>query len=236
MIDQLCNYFNHTHGGEILDVATGKGDFIPVLKTVFKSFDVIIGIDESNRELRKAASRFREKNILFVKQNSYQLDFPDQSFDHISMGNSLHHFNHVARCLNEICRVLKTTGKVIITEIFSDVPSPDQRAGITIHDFFAEIDRALGFEHHCVFSRREIFDLIRDSRLEPIHDFIAESHVRPTDNEAEQMTTLLEKRLQQLRSHADKSKFRHQAGQIRELINRAQMVPPTTLVIIAERR
>jgi ubiquinone/menaquinone biosynthesis C-methylase UbiE len=233
MVEHLREYFSACEGGDILDVATGKGDFIDVLKTVFKSFDVIIGVDGSRRVLQGARTRFPEENIMFVRQDCYRLDFPAHSFHHISIANSLHHFEHVDRCLAEISRVLKEDGKVIITETFNDTADPDQLAGIKVHDFFAGIDRALGFEHRCLFSKQEIFDLLDGSKLRPVHDFIAGSHVQPGADEAERAGRLLERRLKQVRAHPNGAEFREKAEQVREWLDHAKMVPLSTLVIIA---
>ena len=161
------------------------------------------------------------------------MDFPDHSFDHISIGNALHHLDRVDDCLREISRVLKRDGKIIITETFSDVPDPGQRLSIKIHDFFAEIDQASGIPHQCMFAKQKIVDLIRQSNLEPVYDFISESHVQPGENEAERVVKLLKKRLRQVSHHPDAVKFREKARQLEESIKNTPMAPPPTLVIVA---
>ena len=81
-------------GGNVLDVATGSGEFIQLIKS-FKSFDKITAIDTEEKFGKYIKKRFPDDNIEFLKMDSSKLDFPDEYFDTVCISNSLHHMKEL---------------------------------------------------------------------------------------------------------------------------------------------
>ena len=52
--------------------------------------------------------------------NAESLEFSDNSFDTVSMAYAVHHINKIDKALDEIQRVLKPGGNLIIQEEISD--------------------------------------------------------------------------------------------------------------------
>lgn len=51
---KIAESLKRISGGNLLDAATGDGDFIQVLMTTLKEYESVIGIDRSQKEIDKA--------------------------------------------------------------------------------------------------------------------------------------------------------------------------------------
>ena len=103
----------------ILDVATGTADV--ALETAKKLRpEKIIGIDISTDMLaigRQKISRRGLNNIITVEEgDSENVPFPDNTFDAITVAFGVRNFEHLEKGLQEMRRVLKPGGKVVILE------------------------------------------------------------------------------------------------------------------------
>ncbi|MGM9735118.1 MAG: bifunctional demethylmenaquinone methyltransferase/2-methoxy-6-polyprenyl-1,4-benzoquinol methylase UbiE [Candidatus Cryptobacteroides sp.] len=125
---------------KILDVACGTGDFTIAIarKAMMKHADnscchtAITGLDLSEGMLeigrRKVSeSGFRPDEddecvrVNLVQGDCEALPFADRSFDRVSVGFGVRNFEHLEIGLQEIFRVLKPDGKLVILEL--SVPS-----------------------------------------------------------------------------------------------------------------
>jgi demethylmenaquinone methyltransferase/2-methoxy-6-polyprenyl-1,4-benzoquinol methylase len=102
----------------ILDVATGTGDFaIALLKL---NPEKIVGIDISTEMLKvgkqKIMDKKLEKQIELLEGDSLAIPFPDQSFDVVTVAFGVRNFENLQKGLNEINRVLKPEGRLLILE------------------------------------------------------------------------------------------------------------------------
>lgn len=126
--------------GEILEIGTGKGHFTLVLAKHGYNF---ISIDISKQEQEIAMLNLRyfglEKQVIFKIEDAECLSFPSQSFDTIFSVNVFHHLEKPAAVLNEIIRLLRHDGKVVLSdfnekgmEIINSCHSVEGRR----HDYF----------------------------------------------------------------------------------------------------
>ena len=146
-------------GGRALDVATGEGGFIKTLVRNLKSYVEIIGIDII-RPSKASESVFYTDAVRFVQMDAERLGFGNETFDTLSISNSLHHLDDILRCVGEIMRVTKAGGHLIIRETHRDTQTEPQLADVYLHHWVAEIDSALGHTHNKTFTRQELVDLI----------------------------------------------------------------------------
>jgi ubiquinone/menaquinone biosynthesis C-methylase UbiE len=111
----------HLHGGLVLDVATGNGNFIHFLLDGLQDFTEIIGIDTNDRFAALFARDFIDKsNIRFEKMDAFTPGFPAAFFDTISISNSPHHFNDPYTVLDKIIYILRPGGHLVIAEMYRD--------------------------------------------------------------------------------------------------------------------
>lgn len=103
---------------KILDVATGTGDF--ALASLRLNPDSIVGIDISEKMLEigntKIKSKGLENKVTLRVGDSENLDFEDNSFDAITVGFGVRNFESLSKGLEEMYRVLKENGKLVVLE------------------------------------------------------------------------------------------------------------------------
>lgn len=108
------------HPQNILDVATGTGDF------AFESYKIlkpakITGIDISNGMLeigRKKVEKAGLQNVITLEQgDSEAISFADNSFDAVTVAFGVRNFENLEKGLTEIKRVLKPGGRIVVLEL-----------------------------------------------------------------------------------------------------------------------
>jgi ubiquinone/menaquinone biosynthesis C-methylase UbiE len=158
----------HIAGGKILDIATREGHFVRILMKYLQSYSEILGIDIDKVALEHGRDAFREENIHFVLMDADQLGFECNSFDTVSISASLHHFSNISRVLNEVQRVLKPSGTLIIMEMHRNAQTEAELTSIALHHWVADVDTALGNAHFHTLARKEIIDIIDNLQLSSI--------------------------------------------------------------------
>jgi ubiquinone/menaquinone biosynthesis C-methylase UbiE len=149
----------------ILDVATGRGDFLLLLHENLGSFGCGIGIDVKPSEEWKS-DKFSELPITFQQMDASKLDFADASFDLVSISNSLHHLPDPCLTLAEMVRVLKPGGHFIVYEMYTDHQTTEQQTHTLLHQWWGKVDTASGICHRSPYTRQELIKLIECSDLE----------------------------------------------------------------------
>ena len=107
---------------EILDVATGTGDFA-ILSTRSLCPNQVVGIDISEGMLKvarqKAAAAGLSEKIQFKKEDCLDLSFEENSFDAVQVAYGVRNFEDLDKGLSEMFRVLKPGGHAVIVELSS---------------------------------------------------------------------------------------------------------------------
>lgn len=108
----LTNRANLRAGSFVLDVGCGSGDSIdPIVDRAD-----VYGIDFSEAQMKRAKNRFAQNpNVHLAYADVSQLPFSGSQFDYIiCMGNTFGNFEEPDKCLEEMCRVIKQKGKIIL--------------------------------------------------------------------------------------------------------------------------
>ncbi len=105
----LTNFAN-IQGKKILDAGCGKGRFAAKLKSVFSSCEVH-GVDISEELLKEAPD-----SIIKKKGNILNLPYDSETFDGVFCVEALEHTIRTEKAIEELCRVLKSDGKIIIID------------------------------------------------------------------------------------------------------------------------
>jgi ubiquinone/menaquinone biosynthesis C-methylase UbiE len=103
--------------GNILEIGTGKGHFALALAKRGFSF-TSIDISEEEQEIAKLNIQYYglEEQVIFKIENAQDLSFPDRSFDAIFSINVFHHLQEPQAVLNEIVRLLRPEGKIVLSD------------------------------------------------------------------------------------------------------------------------
>jgi demethylmenaquinone methyltransferase / 2-methoxy-6-polyprenyl-1,4-benzoquinol methylase len=103
----------------ILDVATGTAD-MAIMSHKFLKAETIIGIDISEGMLqlgrKKIANLLLNKQIALYQGDSEAINFADNTFDAITVAFGVRNFENLRKGLNEMLRVLKPGGKLVVLE------------------------------------------------------------------------------------------------------------------------
>lgn len=117
--------------GHVLDVGTGKGRFvIPLARHVAKVTTVDINAAEQRAAQLEATYAGVADRIEFVLADARALPWRAGSFDAVTSWNVFHHLNDPERVLDEMLRVLKPSGKLVL----ADFSSSGFRVMDAIHD------------------------------------------------------------------------------------------------------
>jgi ubiquinone/menaquinone biosynthesis C-methylase UbiE len=104
----------HEH---VLDVACGTGE---LERRLFERWPTlrITGIDVSPNMLRRAADKRTDAALLATE--AQRLPFCDGSFDLVICANAFHYFRQPESSLDEMCRVLRPGGKLVLVDWCDD--------------------------------------------------------------------------------------------------------------------
>ena len=147
-------------GGNILDIGSGRGEFIHIIKE-FKSFNKITANDIEQRSGDFIKEHFKDINIDFVKADACDLPFNDNFFDTVCISNSLHHLPNMEKILTEMKRVLRDGGNFIINEMYCDDQNEAQMSHVLLHHWFAKIDKISGRYHDETFTKKQIEETVK---------------------------------------------------------------------------
>jgi ubiquinone/menaquinone biosynthesis C-methylase UbiE len=106
-------------GESVLDVGCGFGNIQPALCAAGAR---VIGFDFSPGMAREARERALRAglSVQIVQANAEQIPFADRSLDHALASHMLYHVPSIKRALEEIRRVVKMGGRVLITTNAAD--------------------------------------------------------------------------------------------------------------------
>jgi ubiquinone/menaquinone biosynthesis C-methylase UbiE len=229
--------FFNIKGGRVLDVATGEGGYIAILRRYLGNFESITGLDTNYRVLGTAQGNFDFQEIQFTQMNAEMLGFESDSFDTVNISASLHHLENVRRVLAEMKRVLKSGGKFILTEMHRDGISEEQFNAIRIHHWAAAVDSSQGILHDRTFARQEILDFIVELNLVNMatRDF-PNTDSNPLDEKTiAGISRYLDRYHQRLVSKTSSEVLLQQEGELRASLAAKGFQREPILVIIAEK-
>lgn len=105
---------------KLLDVATGTGDLAILAAKILKPQQVV-GIDLSEGMLaigrQKIEAKQLDHKIVMTCQDCLNLQFPDQSFDAITVAFGVRNFENLEKGFAEMYRVLKPGGVLMVLEL-----------------------------------------------------------------------------------------------------------------------
>lgn len=106
---------------QMLDVATGTADVaLMAMKYMHPAPKKITGIDISEGMLELGRQKIREKGlsdrITLLTGDSEAINFPDGSFDAITVAFGVRNYANLEKGLQEMLRVLKPGGKLVVLE------------------------------------------------------------------------------------------------------------------------
>jgi demethylmenaquinone methyltransferase/2-methoxy-6-polyprenyl-1,4-benzoquinol methylase len=107
-----------TAGNKVLDCATGTGDLAIEFKRTVGTSGKVTGTDFCEEMLRPAPAKAREKRLQidFEVADVMNLQYPDNTFDVVSISFGIRNVADPVKALSEMARVAKPGGRVMVLE------------------------------------------------------------------------------------------------------------------------
>lgn len=142
-------------GGRVLDVATGGGEFLRAVEE-FASREIVIAVDILPRAAKPVLANFAHLAARFAAADADRLPFRNGAFDTVCFSHSLHHVAEPRRTCDELLRVLRPGGLLVLNEMFADAELPAQRSHVFAHAWAARVDTLAGRVHKPTYLKDEI--------------------------------------------------------------------------------
>lgn len=158
-LDRMIKLLNPQPEDKVLDVATGTGHTAIKLAQYTQQVEAIDITREMLHEAKKQSYENGITNIEFRIEDVHNMKIPDNTFHIVVCRLAAHHFSNIKTALKEMCRVLKTGGKLYILDC--SVVDGDES-----EKMFNEIELLRDSSHVFSYSPRLWTKLLRELPLE----------------------------------------------------------------------
>lgn len=119
-LEQLVPQFGIQAGQKVLDVGTGTGILVPYLTKAVGPEGSVVAIDFSKKMAQKCMAKHSHlENFTVTVGNIEDADFSSQHFDAVVCFGVFPHLDNKPKTLQNINRMLKTGGKLVIAHALS---------------------------------------------------------------------------------------------------------------------
>jgi ubiquinone/menaquinone biosynthesis C-methylase UbiE len=157
MIEHLHRYaiaMDYVKGKAVLDIACGEGYGSNLLS---KNAREVTGIDLDSKTINHASKKYSKNNLKFIQGKVEDIPAADSSFDVVISFETLEHTNEHEKIFQEIKRILKPGGLLIIStpekKYYTDVPAsqnPFHVKEIYEHEFIDLVKDHFSY-HYCFY-------------------------------------------------------------------------------------
>jgi ubiquinone/menaquinone biosynthesis C-methylase UbiE len=236
-VDVIERALSSVAGGRVLDVATQEGHFVRILMKNLQCYTQIIGIDVDEQAIKTARDTIGQENVQFLVMNAEQLDFEDESFDTVSISASFHHLSNIRQVLDEMKRVLKPAGNLIIAEMHRDGQTEAELASIYLHHWVAQVDSALGRVHNRTLACQEFMDYVSCLGLSQVefYDYTDRDSDPMERTRIEQLESLIDRVVQCAEEASTYSELRKRGEELRQRLHEVGAQSEPVLVVIGKK-
>lgn len=150
---------------EVLECACGTGLLSGVIAEKCNS---LIATDFSVKMFKKASKKYHAyTNIKFRKGNILQIEYPDEKFDVVVAANVIHLLDEPLRALEEMDRVCRVGGKIIIpTYMNKNDKGKTSRFANTVGKAGADFKRQFTYDTYKEFIKEAGYENVEYSLIE----------------------------------------------------------------------
>jgi len=156
--------------GEIcVDLGSGRGTDVLRLADIVGEEGFVYGIDISDGMLRKAnsnADKLGIANVRFIQSSLEKINLDNNTADLVISNCTINHSDDKQAVWNEIYRILKKSGRFVVSDIYSSEKVPDEYrndpvavsecwAGSVTHDEYLKHLEMAGFEKITIIEESE---------------------------------------------------------------------------------
>jgi SAM-dependent methyltransferase len=225
------------HGGRVLEVGCGDGEFTEILVEQLASYERIDAVDADEDAVAEARSYFETAHpdaaVDFSGADATSLPFGEAVFDTAVLSNTIHHLDAPAAALEELLRVLRDGGTLIVHEMVSDVTEAREQVGRDLHHLKAMVDRTHGISHNPTLSREGLGTLLDRDDL----DEIERHEYRPPEPENEHVD--LDDKIENIdlyadyaAGHPDYAGIRREVARLKQRVRADGLAAPPQLLLL----
>jgi len=238
-MNELKKYLNQYDSPRILDIGSGKGDFINLIDYIYQDYREIIGIDIVDYLLEMDESAFKNNpKIKWMDKDVLETTFPKHSFDIISLSNTLHHIKDIKSMFKQMVDLLAPNGIIIISELMTDKNLTDKQISHRLlHSFAAKLDHEYNKVHAQVFTKANIFQAIEMFSPLPIIDYW-QLHTMPYEEEItlEDLYRLIDGALEKVQESSHYNLYKDEADEIKKHLKENGFSFANTLCVILKKQ
>jgi ubiquinone/menaquinone biosynthesis C-methylase UbiE len=113
-LEEMARCLAIESGATVLDVGTGTGVFVPFILSYIGENGRLVCLDFAEEMLKRAQAKGFKGNIEYIQADIINTGLNDETFDTVVCYSSFPHFQNKPSALNEINRVLKKGGRLLI--------------------------------------------------------------------------------------------------------------------------
>lgn len=224
----------------LLDVGTGNGVFIRLISDAFQKEVHYTGIDFEQVHMQGAEKLKSVLNVDLKVMDASSMTFEDESFDVVCLSNTIHHLEEPKHIINEMLRVLKPNGYMILHEMISDGQTPRQMTHVWIHHTSAKIDQANGVFHAMTYERKRLHEFVQQLELQVIGELYYDYNEEPAqlDEEVPYLKNVfnsIEQKIQKIESETLKNELLKDLQENQETLLMHGFAPATQYVAVLQK-
>jgi ubiquinone/menaquinone biosynthesis C-methylase UbiE len=214
-MENLKKYLLSINGKDVLDVATGKGEFIYYIKE-FSNIRSITAVDIVNDNSNIIKEQFGNE-VVFKKMDIYNHDINSSSFDTVCLSNSMHHLRDWKKAYQNLIDLVKPGSNIIINEMISDTDNIQSQNHVLLHSFIAGINSISGIYHRETYERSDIIELLKHKNVE-CKKIIDYSFPEISGNDIKSVIDIIDNYCKKLGNEKKFEKLIHSANMIKQRI------------------
>jgi ubiquinone/menaquinone biosynthesis C-methylase UbiE len=237
-MEKLKSYLKNYPDAKILDMGSGRGNFISLIDDLYQDYREIVGIDIVDYLLEMNAKAFGDNpNIHIFDEDILNTNLGKDSFDIVCLSNTLHHLDDIAATFCEMKKLVKPDGIIIINEMISDHLNNKQISHKLLHHFAAKIDTKLGRIHQQTFTEQRIIDVIEaKSDLKIVDHWRLQLETEPkVEENIEEFVNTIDKLLLQVKNCEEFPRFEEEAKELKNYLKENGFAMATQVVLVLEK-
>jgi ubiquinone/menaquinone biosynthesis C-methylase UbiE len=160
-LPQLVSLFRLQRGARILDVGAGTGGIVPYLLEAIGPEGSIWAVDYAEEMVKIGRKKFLEESrVIFEVASVEDLPYKDRFFNQVVCFGAFPHFENKGRALEEMGRVLKPGGTLVIAHALSSAAlrSHHQNCAPVSKDFLPEEGEIRSLLERAGFRVKQLID------------------------------------------------------------------------------
>ncbi len=160
-LPRLVSLFQLRSGARILDVGAGTGGIIPYLLRAIGAQGYVWGVDFAGEMVKMGRKKFQQEGrVRFDLASVEHLPYKHRAFDHVVCFGAFPHFENKAKALEEMGRVLKPEGTLIIAHALSsaEIRRHHQNCAPVSRDFLPDESEMRALLEECGFRLQRLID------------------------------------------------------------------------------